>query len=172
MSARWLFIALATYACGVSRAQKRADGSYLIECKSQQSCLERATRLCGESGYDIIGGRHDQKVFGVPGNQKVVGKEDLYVRCRSDAMVDVPDPSLGSWRLERLDASTTRAAPAPATTDRLCRPGETQRCVGATACRGRLVCNSDGSGYGPCDCGSQPPSQDPRQPNLDAGTVE
>jgi hypothetical protein len=34
-----------------------------------------------------------------------------------------------------------------------CTPGETQQCFGPGACNGGQSCLSDGSGFGPCDCG-------------------
>lgn len=153
MKSRWLCVAIFLFACGAtSRVQRRVDGSYLIDCKSQKSCLDRAASLCGETGYDIIGGRHDQKLYGVPGNQKLIGKDQLYVRCRRDAMIDVPDPAQGSWKLERPDAGV-EPTPASAPRHSVCRPGESQQCFGAGACEGGQACKTDGSGFEPCDCG-------------------
>ncbi len=156
MLIRPLLVALVITACGATRAQRRVDGSYLIDCRSQKSCLDRAARQCGDLGYDIIGGRHDQKVYGVPGNQKVVGKDQLYIRCRSDAMVDVPDQALGSWKLERGDAGSVDKGLPPGHGHSECRPGETQHCVGAAACQGGQACKADGSGFERCDCGGVP----------------
>jgi len=34
-----------------------------------------------------------------------------------------------------------------------CTPGETQACVGPGSCEGGQYCLTDGSGWGPCDCG-------------------
>ena len=146
---------LTLLACGTTRAQRRVDGSYTIDCKSQKSCLDRAAKLCSDAGYVIIGGRHDQKLYGVPGNQKLVGKDQLFIRCRSDAMVDTPDPSLGSWKLERGDAGPSNKVPSIGRSDTVCRPGETQRCIGTGACEGGQACREDGSGFTPCDCGAR-----------------
>ena len=154
-------------ACGTTRAQQRVDGSYTIDCKSQKSCLDRAAKLCSEAGYIIIGGRHDQKLYGVPGNQKLVGKDQLFIRCRSDAMVDTPDPSLGSWKLDRGDAGQANTAPSNGRRDTtVCRPGETQRCIGSGACEGGQACREDGSGFKPCDCGAQGHTSS----NMDGGS--
>jgi len=169
MIVRWIPLAFALLACGTTRAQRRVDGSYTIDCRSQKSCLDRAARLCGDQGFDIIGGRHDQKLYGVPGNQKVVGKDQLYIRCRKDALVDKPDPTAGSWKLERGDAGQLPVDPKRAAST-ICRPGETQRCVGPGACEGGQACKQDGSGFEPCDCGSQNlPSAE--QANRDAGAL-
>jgi hypothetical protein len=169
MHVRWIALTLVLFACGTTRAQRRVDGSYLIDCKSQNSCLDRATKVCGESGYDIIGGRHNQKVYGVPGNQKVVGKDQLYIRCRSDSMLDTPDPAAGSWKLERSDAGQPRAAHSERNTATVCRPGETQRCVGAGACEGGQACKQDGSGFEACDCGQRDPATPSPVSKGDAG---
>ena len=169
MQLRWLVLILALIACGTTRVQRRVDGSYTIDCKSQKSCLDRAAKLCGETGYDIIGGRHDEKLYGVPGNQKLVGKDQLYVRCRSDSMLDVPDQTAGSWKLERKDAGTGGSAPRERRQDTGCRAGETQRCVGAGACEGGQACKPDGSGFEPCDCGVHENAHSPQLPKNDGG---
>jgi hypothetical protein len=140
---------LVVVACSATHTKRRVDGSYAIECNSQKACLDSADRLCGETGYNIIGGRHDQKVYGVPGNQKLVGKDELYIRCKKDTPEDAPDPQAGSWKLERPDGGTKSSGVKAG----ICRPGETQRCVGAGACVGGQYCKMDGSGFGPCDCG-------------------
>lgn len=41
----------------------------------------------------------------------------------------------------------------PAAAQKACTPGQSQACVGPGACQGGQVCNADGRGYGPCDCG-------------------
>jgi hypothetical protein len=41
-----------------------------------------------------------------------------------------------------------------------CTPGATQTCVGPGACAGGQVCRTDGTGYGPCDCGPSKVSDD------------
>jgi hypothetical protein len=58
-------------------------------------------------------------------------------------------------------ASGTALAAAPAsvvTSTRACIPGSTQACVGPGACSGGQACSSDGSGFGPCDCGGAKPA--------------
>jgi hypothetical protein len=171
MRFRFLSVALAMCGCAATRAERRADGSYTIHCNSQKACLDRAARLCADSGYDIIGGRHDQKVYGVPGNQKVVGRNELYVRCRRDALVDAPDPALGSWKLERADAGPAKTNRARATRF-ICRPGETQRCIGRGACKGGQACKTDGSGFGACDCGQPKAAVAQQHPATDGGVPQ
>src|SRR5690242_18109985 len=37
---------------------------------------------------------------------------------------------------------------------KVCGPGDTRTCFGPGACSGAQECLQDGTGYGPCDCGS------------------
>ncbi len=186
MRVGFVLVLLAVTACAAARVTERVDGSYVIKCAQKKSCESRAERLCGSEGYRLIGGRHDQKLYGTPGNQVVVGKDELYVRCNSDRAVDEPDVDQGSWKLpHRKDrgepakkaapagsvalpspaATTEQSEPAAASTaasagavTAICRPGETQRCVGPAACAGGQACLSDGSAFGPCDCGTATPT--------------
>jgi len=146
----WCLLLLVMYlsACSPSQTKRRVDGSYAIGCRTQKTCLEHAAKICGETGFNIVGGRHDQKVYGTPGNEKVVGKEEIYIRCAKDRLEDTPDPAVGSWKLERNDAGLAPKNPAA----RVCQPGDTQRCIGAGACDGGQACKLDGSAFGPCDC--------------------
>jgi hypothetical protein len=163
--------------CSGVQVKQRADGTYAIECSSRRACLDRAERVCGIEGFTIVGGRSNKKLYGVPGNEKLVGKDDMFIRCHKDRPSDTPDDKAGIWRLPKSDASDTPSAsppevkPAPSASapkakpdpvtppvSVICRPGETQRCVGPGACEGGQACLRDGSGFGPCDCGS--PSQE------------
>jgi hypothetical protein len=169
MDWRLILVSLGILACSSSRTNHRVDGSYAIECSSRKACLDHAERICGESGYTIVGGRHDQKLYGVPGNQKVVGKDELYIRCNTDKIVDAPDPAVGSWKLERRDAGASQG-PSPNPKNTVCRPGETIRCVGAGACEGGQACTEDGTKFGPCDCGGQSSGHSPQsKEHGDAG---
>ncbi len=149
---RWFTIAMTiTWACAPTHAKQLPDGSYAIECNTQKVCLDRADRQCGPTGYTIVGGEHSLKVFGVPGNEKQVGKDELLIRCKGlplsgPAVSGSSGPDLGP-----PDGETTLQK-TPAKTS-ACRPGETQKCFGAGACVGGQSCLVDGSGFGPCDCG-------------------
>ncbi len=170
MLRRLLLASLFIWACASTHNKRRVDGSYSIDCNAQKACLDRAATLCGERGYSIIGGRHDQKTYGVPGNQKVVGKDELYIRCNKDALVDAPDPALGTWKLERVD-SGVQPTPLRREKKAVCRPGETQRCIGPGACSGGQACAADGSSFGPCDCGEPSSGKAvPKGNSADAGS--
>jgi hypothetical protein len=170
--------------CSGAQVKHRADGTYAIECSSQKVCLERAERVCDNQGFTVVGGQNNRKKYGVPGNEKVIGKDELFVRCTKDRPLDTPDPEVGSWRLKEHpegapqlapSASGAASASAPAAQSvpdhhvaaATCRPGETQRCVGAGACEGGQACLADGSGFGPCDCGA--PSTDVKAPSEPTG---
>jgi hypothetical protein len=150
---RWLTIAMTmASACAPTHAKQLPDGSYAIECNAQKVCMDRADRQCGPTGYVIVGGEHSLKVFGVPGNQKQVGQDQLLIRCKGLPLPDLGASSSGSPELARVDGGATpKAAPAKAP---VCRPGETQKCVGPGACAGGQSCAADGSGFSPCDCGA------------------
>ena len=152
---RLLTIVMCISACSSSQTKRRVDGTYAISCRTQKACLDHAAKICGETGYNIVGGRHDQKVYGVPGNEKVVGKDEIYIRCAKDKLEDAPDPAAGSWKLERKDAGLAVTNLETSRQARVCRPGETQRCIGAGACEGGQACKTDGNGFGPCDCGAE-----------------
>ncbi len=52
-------------------------------------------------------------------------------------------------------ASTASASPeSKSPVARVCVPGATQACLGPGACAGAQACLTDGTGFGPCDCGS------------------
>jgi len=150
-----LLVILTTWACSSSQTKRRVDGTFAISCRAQKACLDHAAKLCGDLGYNIVGGRHDQKVYGVPGNEKVVGKDEIYIRCTKDKPDDAPDPAVGSWKLDRKDAGAQSNGSTKGQAGQVCRPGETQRCVGAGACEGGQACTAEGTGFGPCDCGSR-----------------
>jgi hypothetical protein len=157
--------------CSGAQAKRRADGTYELECGEKKACLDRAERICTPGGYILVGGKSNKKRYGVPGNEKFIGKDEIYVRCNKDRPKDTPDEETGSWRLEHSDAHApsappsaspaVAAPPSAAAPKAVCRPGETQRCVGPGACEGGQACLTDGTGFGPCDCGTATPKSVP-----------
>ncbi len=153
-------------ACSGAQVKQRADGTYAVECGSQKACLDRAARICQPGGYTLVGAQSNKKRYGVPGNEKMIGKDEMYIRCDKDRPFDAPDSQTGTWQLKHSDADASSAPPAataaPANVPKaVCRPGETQRCVGPGACDGGQSCLTDGSGFGSCDCGSATPKPAP-----------
>jgi hypothetical protein len=161
-AAEVLFV-VAFVGCGPRAAKPRADGTYLFDCSDHKACLERAKRTCGEQGYIVVGGQSNKKKYGSPGNEVYIGKDEMYIRCNRDRPKDAPIPETGDWSLRRNESTTTvgtaKTVSVPKSTsapDRVCRPGETQRCFGPAACEGGQACLTDGSAFGPCDCGTRP----------------
>jgi hypothetical protein len=165
-----LLVALLLSACSGVQVKQRPDGTYAVECSNRKACLDRAERICEREGYTVVGGKNEKKLYGVPGNEKLIGKEELYIRCAKDRPIDTPDEKAGSWKLKHEDkqsgslpsasagsvpASPPATEPPPSAAGKglVCRPGETQRCVGPAACEGGQACQADGRGFGPCDCG-------------------
>ncbi len=143
-------------ACSAANVSERAPGAYDITCKNQNACIEKANQLCGAQGFAVEGARRQAKMAGSPGNEIQLTENTLSVRCTNA-------------RLRTL--SVPRTPPpqpkTPATPPPVCRPGETQRCVGPGACVGGQACLADGSSFGPCDCGNPTPEPEPA---VDAGT--
>ncbi len=69
-----------------------------------------------------------------------------------------PEEMAGTEPNDPAEEGSSSDAPADAT----CTPGTTQRCVGSGACDGGQSCREDGSGYTPCDCGSNSPTTGPK----------
>lgn len=65
-------------------------------------------------------------------------------------------------------SDTTRA---PERTNALCTPFDTQECLGAGACKGGQMCQSDGLGWSACDCGSTSISDASADASSDAISV-
>lgn len=150
---RWFAIAMVmTSGCALPPAKQLPDGSYSIQCNSQKACLDRAERQCGPTGYNILSGEHSQKVFGVNGNEKQIGQDALHFRCKASPWADLAGSNSSPTDLGQVDGGVKPREVVPPST--VCRPGETQKCVGPAACAGGQSCVDDGSGYGPCDCGT------------------
>lgn len=155
MFGRTMIVSLSIAACAAPHAKRLPDGSYAIECDAQKVCLDRAERQCGSAGYRIIDGQHDQQVVGVDGNERSVGKDRLHIRCKSDPNSDTSEPSAPSAPVPPPTEVVSNDK-APKNSAVVCRPGETQKCVGAGACVGGQACKADGSGFEQCDCGRSP----------------
>lgn len=167
--------------CSANRGRPRADGSYVIDCSEEKTCLSRAKSTCGEEGYTLLGGKNNKKKYGAPGNEIYIGKSEIYVRCNRDRPADAPDPATGEWSLRRPDEATQNASPKPPVTaagaataeraERVCKPGETQRCFGPGACEGGQACLPDGKGFSACDCGSKQSGANPSGGDGEKGNV-
>lgn len=158
MRAPWFIMTLLalTHCASTTKTKQLADGSWKITCKSEyERCVHNAQRVCGELKPRILSGGDKDELYGTPGNQVKVIKSELLVVCEDPA---APPPGL--YKLPKREEP-------PAL---VCAPGVTQRCVGPGACEGGQACLSDGSGFGPCDCGgsktSTPAVTDAGAPQL------
>jgi hypothetical protein len=176
-----LMLTLPFVGCAGRVGTQRTDGSYVIDCTDKKACLDRADRTCGEEGYIVIGRHSNKKRYGAPGNEIFIGKDELYIRCNRDRPADAPDPRTGDWSLRREGdgaPAPSEAAPsalpsaAPPARRAVCRPGETQRCVGPGACEGGQACLADGSGFGICDCGDSKPGATRNEPAPQGGSPD
>jgi len=155
---RWLSLLFPfLVACSAANVSERGPGAYDITCRNQNACIEKANQLCGARGFRVEGARRQDKVAGSPGNEIQLTENTLSVRCVDAAL---PQPT-------SVSSAPTRGPSVPAAPAQICRPGETQRCVGPGACAGGQACLADGSGFGACDCG---PVSSPPQALPDAGT--
>jgi hypothetical protein len=168
---RLLLLLVVPAACGTFKPRAMADGSYRLQCAATLAqCEKRARQWCGDDEFILVQ-RSDPEVYGVQGHK--TGTEGALVVFRCGAPSEEPE-----WKLPaRRDASTAEAPasarpapsasarsgapePPPARPERVCTPGVTQRCHGPGACDGAQACLPDGSGFGPCDCGSDTPDPD------------
>jgi len=169
----WFMVTLcvlqATSACSpvAIPAARRADGSWHLQCgASLAGCVQRATDLCKDRGYVVLGGMSKKQVLGAElGVSQVAQREsELDIAC-ADRRGDLPtvlsaQPGVSSGAAP--SAPSVAAPVASAARVVSCTPGATQRCVGAGACAGGQACLPDGSGFAACDCGT--PSQTPHSP--------
>lgn len=153
--------------CGAAQEKRLADGSWHIQCgESMNRCTTRADVLCGDRGYEVLGGSTRSKMLGgATGYRARVGVAELIVRCGDAEPVAEPEEAPQEERV------VESPSPRPAG---VCIPGATQACVGPGGCQGGQACVSDGSGFGPCDCGpasatqSAPPAGGAAEPSANA----
>jgi hypothetical protein len=138
------------------------DGTRELTCKhTLPQCLSHVEDVCKGNSYEVLYATDTQKVYGSPSSSEVESRtSQAVVHClgpHQKSMAGAPLPA--GVAVPVLDANAPAAsatAPAPAavvTSTRACIPGSTQACVGPGACSGGQACASDGSGFGPCDCG-------------------
>ncbi|HWZ87850.1 MAG TPA: hypothetical protein VNW92_03340 [Polyangiaceae bacterium] len=137
---------------------RQPDGSWHLECGSSLDlCVQKANDLCKGGGYVVLGGMNKRTLLGAElGQSQVeVRQAELNIAC-ADRRGDLPKV-LSSNALSlpaRAPEPEADAGDAKKPALTACIPGATQRCVGAGACAGGQACAADGSGFGPCDCGS------------------
>ena len=173
----WALLELALCAvlssCGPpARAQQLPDGTLRLECAGAvSSCIRRAQSFCGDNPLEVL--TVTTGVAAQGGDAKAKGSRITMVdfTCAHGRTIAVPVPWRARARRSHASPAASAAAPPrpsanapstpPAAPSAVCTPGSTQQCVGAAACAGGQACLPDGSGWGPCDCGSRNPPTDP-----------
>lgn len=143
--------------------ERLPDGSYAFKCEDELwVCLSYVQRVCKGTPYVVHEGWDEPKISGVEQYQVETHRSQARVRCVRPGSLAKAMPPAGTPVQAPVAAqvapgqSKARPAPAPAPKPaRVCVPGATQACVGPAACSGGHACLPDGSGFGPCDCGSR-----------------
>jgi hypothetical protein len=167
LSVKVLGFALAGTLLGCSRQaverQRLADGSFSFRCESElPACLSKVDEVCKGSAYVVHGAWDEPKTSGVDQYQVESHRSQVHFRCTSAASLEKnlspPAPRASATAQtppNQKKPPAVTVAPSAAPPASACVPGATQACVGAAACSGGQACLSDGSGFGPCDCGSR-----------------
>jgi hypothetical protein len=139
-------LAAVVAACAGHKAgrTKLADGSYQLACRTPLAdCLGDLTDVCNAHGYDIVRAKETRSRNGVEPVDSEFIESEAVVRCRAASTIFGSSPA----------PAASSPAPAAAGAAPRCFPGATQACFGPAACQGAQICTSDGSMFGPCDCG-------------------
>lgn len=140
-------------------ANQRPDGIYHVRCRDKlQRCLDEVETLCRRYRYVVLRAFDDPEPSGVqyptPGEQTAFLQEhtsEAFIRCGQKQPWGEDSP-MKRLRADPLgDQAPAAAAPTPSP---VCVPGASQACVGPNGCSGGEACLADGSGFGPCDCGT------------------
>jgi hypothetical protein len=162
----WLSVSLVACSNVVVPSSRRPDGSWQLKCgAAMDACVRRASELCKERGYVVLGGMSKRQLYGAElGVSQVEEREsELEIACadRRGELPKVLHPLASSEAASASPVSSAIAlppsqSPAPSNAQGAsCTPGSTQRCVGPGACAGGQACLADGSGYAACDCGAR-----------------
>jgi hypothetical protein len=146
-------VAVLSLAAGCATArivtEKRGDQRYFLRCQTPLgACLaEGAEAACEGRHYVVERAVNEVNERGTVTSPTVEHTSAALVHCGPahvwsgiDTKVDGPVPAPAS----------PAAAPAG---QRVCTPGATQACVGSGGRHGGQACLTDGSAFGPCDCG-------------------
>jgi hypothetical protein len=150
-------------ACSLRNIERETlpDGTHRLTCRTRLSlCLVEVQDACTDAGYDVLEAHEERKRAGPNTAEIEIVRSEARIRCRKTTAV------FGDSSGEARTPPAPSAAPPPAATPKVCDPGATQVCVGTGACQGGQRCLADGSGFGPCDCGTPPPAVIPPQ-NVD-----
>jgi hypothetical protein len=154
-SLAWLcFLAVLGCSHGGVRSSKLPDGTRELTCDQPLwKCLLHVDDYCKGASYEVLHASDEQLVFGSQASAVEGRRSRAVLRClKSGARLpDQPALEAEVAPASTVPAPAVRRPEAPA---RACVPGATQACVGPGACSGGQACLNDGSGFGPCDCGT------------------
>jgi hypothetical protein len=143
--------------------ERLPDGSYSFKCEDELwVCLSYVQRVCKGAPYVVHDAWDEPETSGVEQYRVETHRSRAHVRCvrpgsLAKAMAPAKAPVQAPVAAHAVPGqSKAPSAPPPAPKPaRVCVPGATQSCVGPAACSGGQACLSDGSGFGPCDCGTR-----------------
>ena len=156
--ARVAFTMVLSLAAGCATARvvtaPRGPGRYFLRCQAPLPvCLtEGAEPACQGNHYVVERAVDEVNARGDTAAPTLYRTSEALIHCGPshvwsgiDTKVDQPTagPAVAG-------ASPPAAIAVPA---RACTPGASQACVGPGACQGGQACLTDGSAFGPCDCG-------------------
>jgi hypothetical protein len=136
---RWTVGLVLLGACrpGAFEQQRLSDGSWQLTCRaSMDACVREIEKTCRDKRYRIVGGSSELRLRDAPPYETEYPTSRIGFVCNG---AEAPPPG---------------APDASDRPNRMCGPGDTRACVGTAACNGGQTCKPDGTGFGPCDCGS------------------
>jgi hypothetical protein len=162
------------YGCsraGVTTA-RLPDGTREIRCEhALWKCLLHVDDYCRGASYEVLRASDEQLVYGSQTSAVEGRRSYALIRCMKpgvsppppeDLAAATPEPPAAAPAAAPAAPSPLPAPPPPASAKvERCVPGATQTCVGPAACNGGQACLPDGSGFGPCDCGTSSPTAPP-----------
>lgn len=144
--------------------------TFRLKCQTPlPRCLERAEGICRGNRYTVLRAVDNHNYTGASGvAENEFRSSEALLRCGSRGKA--------LWGAEAdpmAQAAPPSAAPGQPIADvraGACVPGVTQVCTGRAACRGGQSCLPNGSGFSPCDCGTETIEGQPR-PSTDAPAI-
>jgi hypothetical protein len=159
-----LAILLAAGVLGCSRQavqpERLPNGTFSFKCDEELwVCLSHVRDVCKDGPYEVLSGHEEPRMHGVDESRVESHRSRAIVRCLrpgQEVKLASPAPVHAPRVVHAVPGKPLPPrAPRPTPVPRACVPGATQACVGPAACTGGQACVADGSGFGPCDCGSE-----------------
>jgi hypothetical protein len=160
-----ILAALCLLGCQAAAQAKRVNpgqepAKYRVVCdQSFKQCERRAKEVCGRHYHVLNKGSSEPELEEVQvSGVSTTGPSQGLPGWKGELLIQCGRPTK-ALRLVRKQGPPPSPAVSPEP-ERVCVPGVTQVCLGSGACSGAQACNAAGTGFGPCDCGSNPPAVD------------